>query len=50
MTTSQEDQAVSELFVVLLLLTTGVVVYLTTVVIESIWNYIKDIKDEMQSL
>ena len=47
MTTSQEDQAVSELFVVLLLLTTGVVVYFTTVVIESIWNYIKDTKDEM---
>jgi uncharacterized membrane protein len=49
-TDQQEDKAVSELFVVLTLLTIGVVVYLTTVVIEFIWNHIKDFKNEMQSL
>lgn len=49
-TESQEDKAVSELFVVLTLLTIGVVVWLTTVVIELIWNYIKDIRDALQSM
>ena len=49
-TESQEDKAVSELFVVLTLLTIGVVVWLTTVVVEFIWKHIKDLKDEMQSL
>jgi len=50
MTEQQEDKAVSELFVVLLLLATGFVVWSLTVMIESIYRFIKGIKDEVSSL
>ena len=47
MTEHQSEKEASELLMVLFALGTMVVVYLTTIVVEFIWNGLKDIKNEM---